>query len=119
MPEFFKASPAVRVRDMTLRDGLQSLPAILETEQKLEVYNALVSAGIRNLQITSFVNPGRVPQLKDAEALWAAVAKQPQRLSVLVANMRGFERAMAAGVREIEAVVSVSETYNDKNAHPT
>jgi hydroxymethylglutaryl-CoA lyase len=104
---------------MTLRDGLQSLPAILETEQKLEVYNALVSAGIRNLQITSFVNPARVPQLKDAEALWAAVAKQPQRLSVLVANMRGFERAMAAGVREIEAVVSVSETYNDKNAHRT
>ena len=109
----------VRIRDMTLRDGLQSLPAVLPTSAKLEIYDALTRAGVRDLQVTSFVNPARVPQLGDAEDLWRALAERPERKSVLVANMRGFERAVAAGAEEIEAVVSVSEAYNAKNAHRT
>jgi hydroxymethylglutaryl-CoA lyase len=115
----FRTKSKVRVRDVTLRDGLQSVRTILPTESKLEIYDALVSAGISDLQVTSFVNPSRVPQLEDAEALWAALSKRPERRSVLVANARGFERATAAGANEIEAVVSVSETYNEKNAHRT
>jgi hydroxymethylglutaryl-CoA lyase len=113
----FRTKSKVRVRDVTLRDGLQSIRTILPTESKLEIYNALVSAGVSDLQVTSFVNPSRVPQLEDAEALWAALSKRPERRSVLVANIRGFDRATAAGANEIEAVVSVSETYNEKNAH--
>jgi hydroxymethylglutaryl-CoA lyase len=100
-----------------MRDGLQSVPVILATEEKLKIYDALVSIGIGNLQITSFVSPTRLPQLSDAEALYSALKAQAARHSVLVANMRGFERALLAGVREIEAVVSVSESYNQKNAH--
>ena len=106
----------VRIRDMTLRDGLQSIKRVLSTESKLELYEALVSAGVRDLQVTSFVNAALVPQLADAAELWAAVSNRPERLSVLVANMRGFDRALAAGAREIEAVVSLSDTYNGKNA---
>lgn len=113
----FRTTSFVRVRDMTLRDGLQSIPAILSTKSKLDIYDALVTAGLEDLQVTSFVNPSRVPQLSDAEELCAALTKRPERRSVLVANMRGFERAVAAGAKEIEAVVSVSETYNEKNAH--
>jgi hydroxymethylglutaryl-CoA lyase len=109
----------VRVRDMTLRDGLQSIPPVLPTALKLEIYDGLVAAGVSELQITSFVNPARVPQLADAEALWALVAKRPERKSVLVGNLRGFERAIAAGASEVEAVVSLSETYNKNNTRRT
>lgn len=120
MPSPFDAVPrSVRVRDMTLRDGLQSLPAVLPTSAKVEIYDALVRAGVRDLQVTSFVNPARVPQLGDAEDLWRALAGRPERRSVLVANMRGYDRARAAGADEIEAVVSVSEAYNAKNARRT
>jgi hydroxymethylglutaryl-CoA lyase len=88
-------------------------------EVKVEIYDALVSAGVGDLQVTSFVNPSRVPQLGDAEALWSALSTRPERRSVLVANLTGFERAAAVGATEIEAVVAVSETYNGKNAHRT
>ncbi|GGF10224.1 hydroxymethylglutaryl-CoA lyase [Aliidongia dinghuensis] len=109
----------LRLRDVTLRDGLQNLETVLPTEAKLTLYRALVAAGVSELQVTSFVNPARVPALADAEALWAALAGVPERLSVLVANPRGLERARAAGVGEVEAVVSASRTYNEKNAHRT
>src|ERR1700676_4701731 len=109
---FDKMPPSVRVRDMTLRDGLQSISTVLPTAFKLGLYEGLVAAGVSELQVTSFVNPARLPQLADAEALWALIANRPERRSVLAANLRGFERAMAAGASEVEAVVSLSETYN-------
>jgi hydroxymethylglutaryl-CoA lyase len=109
----------VRVRDTTLRDGLQSRPEILPTSSKVEIYGALVSAGIRELQITSFVNPNRVPQLADAEEFWDAVLARPEHKSALVANARGFMRAIAAGVSEVEAVVSLSDTFNLRNVQRT
>lgn len=116
----WKALPrTLRLRDVTLRDGLQNLEKVLPTAAKLELYHALVAAGVSELQVTSFVNPARVPTLADAEDLWATLAPEPQRLSVLVANPRGLTRALAAGVGEVEAVISVSRTYNEKNAHRT
>ena len=109
----------LRLRDVTLRDGLQNLDKVLPTEAKLALYRALVEAGVSELQVTSFVNPARVPTLADAEDLWAALKHRPQRLSVLVANPRGLTRALAAGAGEVEAVMSVSRAYNEKNAHRT
>jgi hydroxymethylglutaryl-CoA lyase len=109
----------VRVRDVTLRDGLQSLPQVVSTESKLRLYDALVNAGVRDLQVTSFVNPARLPQLADAENLWALVSDRPERQSALIGNMRGFERAVAAGVKEVEFVISLSATYNAKNVRRT
>lgn len=115
-----EATPlSARIRDMTLRDGLQSIPGIVPTEQKLQIYDALVNAGIRDLQVTSFMNPARLPQTADSEEVWRALADRPERRSVLVGNMRGFDRAAAAGARDIEAVVSASETYNRKNVGRT
>ena len=109
----------VRVRDMTLRDGLQSIAPVLPTALKLQIYEGLVAAGVSELQVTSFVNPARVPQLADAEAFWSLIAGKPERRSVLVGNLRGFERAIKAGASEVEAVVSLSETYNQSNARRT
>src|SRR5262245_52010753 len=109
----------VRIRDVTLRDGLQSVPTVLPTSSKLELYQALVDAGVRELQITSFVNPALVPQLADAESVWTALSDRAARKSGVVASLRGFERGVQARVRELEAVVSVSETFNMKNARRT
>src|SRR5919202_3625941 len=86
----------VRVRDMTLRDGLQSLPQVLPLAVKLELYEALATANVADFQVTSFMNPARVPQLADAEALWQALKGRPGRRDVLIANPRGLDRAIAA-----------------------
>ena len=107
------------IRDVTLRDGLQNLPEILTTGAKLEILDALVEAGVKDFQLTSFVNPARVPQLKDAEAIYTAGVERGLVPNVLVANIRGFERAVDAGVASVDAVLSVSNTYNKKNANRT
>jgi hydroxymethylglutaryl-CoA lyase len=105
------------LRDVTLRDGLQSLPEILPTADKLAILDALIDGGVRELQVTSFVNPARVPQLADAETMYARCLERGVSVNVLVANPRGFERARAAGVRSVDAVLSVSDAYNRKNAN--
>jgi hydroxymethylglutaryl-CoA lyase len=99
------------IRDVTLRDGLQSIPEVLSTADKLTLFDKLVAAGIHSFQITSFMNPARVPQTADAEAIYAASATRPADL-----NLRGFERAVAAGATSIDAVVSASDSYNRKNS---
>jgi hydroxymethylglutaryl-CoA lyase len=119
MPGLYRSVRNVRVRDVTMRDGLQSVTTTVATSAKLKIYDALVAAGITDLQVTSFVNPARLPQLADAEALYSSLASKPTRHSALVANLRGFERAVKASVKEVEAVVSVSQSYNEKNTHRT
>lgn len=113
----FSLPSSVQVRDVTLRDGLQSIPQVLTLDEKQRLFGALIRAGVRELQVTSFVNPARLPQLADAPALWQAVRGRPERLNVLVANLRGYERAVQAGALDIEAVLAVSETYSQKNAN--
>ncbi|HEY0524152.1 MAG TPA: hydroxymethylglutaryl-CoA lyase [Stellaceae bacterium] len=107
----------VRIRDMTLRDGLQSLPQVLPLAVKLELYEALAKANVTDFQVTSFMNPARVPQLADAEALWQALEGRPGHRDVLIANPRGLDRAIAANAREVETVISASAAYNLKNTH--
>lgn len=109
----------VTLRDVSLRDGLQALPEILPAADKLAVLDALLAAGIDDLQLTSFVNPARVPQLADADIVYQAALSRGLVPNILVANMRGFERALAAGVQSVDAVMSVSTAYNTKNAHRT
>ncbi len=109
----------VHIRDMTLRDGLQSLPETVALADKLRIYEALARAGVRDFQVTSFVNPDRVPQLADAEQFWAALAGRGGRHNVLIANRRGFDRAVAAGALDMEMVISASEAYNRINARRT
>ena len=110
------SEPQVTVREVGTRDGLQIEPGFVATEQKLAVLDALVDAGLRHLQVTSFVSPKAVPQLADAEAVVAGVRRKAgTHLCALVPNARGAERAAATPVDAIEAVVSSSETHNRKN----
>jgi hydroxymethylglutaryl-CoA lyase len=112
-----RAGPVLR--DVTLRDGLQD-EAPIPTEAKLRIYEALLAAGLRQVELTSFVRPDRVPALADAEQLVATTngADDVVRWG-LVLNQRGAERAIAAGLRHLQFVYSVSEAHNRENAGRT
>ncbi|MDX1707833.1 MAG: hydroxymethylglutaryl-CoA lyase [Desulfobacterales bacterium] len=108
----------VVIEEQGLRDGLQSEKALVPTAKKLELIDALVDAGVRRIQIVSFVNPKRIPQMADAEALCAGLKQRPGVLySALVLNTRGIERAAAAGLRHVAASISASDTHSRKNAN--
>jgi hydroxymethylglutaryl-CoA lyase len=98
------------------RDGLQSEKHFFPTAAKISLINRLVAAGIRRLEVTSFVNPKRVPQMADAEEVVAALPKIAGVSYIgLVLNRRGFERALAGGCDEVSMAVVASETFNQRN----
>ena len=98
------------------RDGLQSEPEILSTETKLTFINHAIDAGVRRMEVTSFVHPKRVPQMADAEAVVAGLPQRDDFIPIgLVLNKRGFERARDCGIAEIGMAVIASETYNQRN----
>lgn len=111
----------VEIVEVAPRDGLQNDPAQLSTQQKVELINRCVGAGIRRIEVASFVNPKRVPQMADAEAVLAALPTaqaNPDHAASwigLVLNARGFERARQTQVAEINLVVMVTDTFSEKN----
>ena len=106
----------VEIVEVGPRDGLQSEPGVLPTSAKIEFVERAIAAGIRRVEVTSFVNPKRVPQMADAEAVLQGL---PRREGVhyigLVLNRRGLERAIAAGCNEIGMAVVASDTFNRRN----
>lgn len=110
----------VSIIEVGPRDGLQSEPEILSTEVKLEYIRRAIDAGIRRLEVTSFVHPKRVPQMADAEAVIAGLPKRDDVTYIgLVLNRKGFERARDAGIDEIGMAVVASDTYNQRNQGAT
>lgn len=105
------------ITDVSPRDGLQNQPVPVSTADKLELVRRLVAAGVASVEATSFVSPKAVPQMADAGELLPQVQQAwPQlRCSALVPNLKGLERAHAAGAREIAVVLSATETMNRKN----
>lgn len=101
--------------EVSPRDGIQNEQTLLSTDQKLGLIGRAVSAGLRRLEVTSFVNPARVPQMADADAVCAGLPKGAARHIGLTLNARGFERAVAAGLDEANFVVVASETFNRRN----
>jgi hydroxymethylglutaryl-CoA lyase len=102
--------------EVGLRDGLQAEPRILPTATKLELAERLMDAGLRHLEVTSFVSPKAVPQLADAAELLAGLPRRPGvELSALVPNAKGAERAVAARVDAMVVFLSASESHNRKN----
>lgn len=98
------------------RDGLQSETALLPTAAKVELIERLIAAGIKRLEVTSFVNPKKVPQMADAEALMAALPRASGVSYIgLVLNRKGFDRALVAGCHEIGMAVVASDTFNRRN----
>jgi hydroxymethylglutaryl-CoA lyase len=101
------------------RDGLQNEPETIPTAAKRELIGRLVAAGLRCIEVTSFVSPKWIPQLADGDALAASLPQTPGvRYSALVPNEKGYERFRAAGGASVAAVfLSASETHNRKNVN--
>jgi hydroxymethylglutaryl-CoA lyase len=109
----------VLLEDETLRDGLQVESRIFSLAEKLAIYRQLADAGVRRIQIGSFVNPKKVPQMADTEELIHTIRSQTTKgplLSALVLNDRGLERALLCGVEHVSMSVSLSNTHSMKNA---
>jgi hydroxymethylglutaryl-CoA lyase len=107
---------AVEIVEVGPRDGLQNQDVLLSTAAKLELVERAIAAGLRRIEATSFVHPAKVPQMADAEAVMAGVPRvDGVRYIGLVLNRRGAERAVAAGVDEMNAVVVASDTFGGRN----
>jgi hydroxymethylglutaryl-CoA lyase len=107
VPEFVEVSP---------RDGLQNEKSILPTEQKIELVNRMVQAGARRIEVASFVNPARVPQMADAEGIVAGLRPSDNVTYIgLVLNKRGALRALETGLPELGAVCCASDNFGQRN----
>ncbi|MCW2309408.1 hydroxymethylglutaryl-CoA lyase [Rhodobium gokarnense] len=111
-------SDDILIEDTFLRDGLQVEKRLFSIEEKLHFLTALEAAGVRRIQVGSFVHPERVPQMADTDALFERIVpKEGVVYTALVLNKAGLDRAMAVGVRHLSISVSASETHSRKNAN--
>lgn len=110
----------ILLEDESLRDGLQFEKEILPLEKKLQLFKALKEAGVKRIQVGSFVNPKVVPQMADTGAFIAAVADEADVLVTgLVLNNKGLERALDSGLKHISLSLSASDTHSRKNVRKT
>lgn len=110
----------VEIVEVAARDGLQNEAALVSTADKLQLIDRAIAAGARRLEVTSFVNPGRVPQMADADALAAGLpARDDVTFIALVLNRKGAERALATRIDELGAVCVASDTFGIRNQGQT
>lgn len=118
---FDRLPERVQVYEVGPRDGLQNEKAFVSTEDKIRLIDALAAAGLGRVEITSFVHPRWIPALADADRV---AGHYPQRAdgptwTALVPNMKGLERALKTGMREVAVFMSASETHNKRNINKT
>ncbi len=102
------------------RDGLQNELRTLASKDKVQLIEALVEAGTRRIEVTSFVSPKWIPQLADAEQVLEKLPRRPDVVySALVPNLKGLERAKEAGLQEAAVFISATETHSQKNINKT
>jgi hydroxymethylglutaryl-CoA lyase len=108
----------VLLEDQTLRDGLQNEPRLLSLEDRLEIARLLAAAGVRRLQVGSYVDPPRVPQMAGTEELVAQVRQELPGVecTALALNDRGLERALGCGLRRLSLSVSLADSHSRRNA---
>jgi hydroxymethylglutaryl-CoA lyase len=109
---------AIRIVEVSPRDGLQALERSVSTEVKIELIQRLATTGLQNIEVTSFTSPKWIPQLADHEKIAAAVRqmKIPSiTYSVLVPNLKGLIAAGKAGAKEVGVFISATEGFSQKN----
>jgi hydroxymethylglutaryl-CoA lyase len=110
----------VSIFETSPRDGLQNEKRLVSTEDKIKLIDLLSNCGMSQIEVTSFVSPKWVPQMADAEAVFAGLRKVPGLVySALTPNLEGFERAVAAGADEVAIFASASEAFSLKNINCT
>ena len=106
----------IQIVEVGPRDGLQNESVILSTEQKLRLIDHLIAAGVTRIEAVSFAHPALVPQMADAEAVMAGVDRSaPVSYIGLVMNERGWQRALTAGVDEVNMPIMATDTFNREN----
>lgn len=109
-----------KVREVITRDGIQSLEDFIPTEVKVDLINHLSACGFESIEVSSFVHPKWVPQLRDVAAVFEGIdRREGVEYLALVPNLKGVERAILAGVDGVGITMSASETHNYKNLHMT
>ncbi len=115
-PLFAALPPEVSIFEVGPRDGLQNESTVLPVERKIEMIEGLVDAGIKRIELTSFVNPRWIPALADHMEVATRVHRKPGvTYSALVPNLRGLDSATRAGMQEIAVFMAASQTHNRKN----
>jgi hydroxymethylglutaryl-CoA lyase len=115
-----KLPERVTICEVGTRDGFQIEPDFILTELKIEMVDRLAEAGLPQIEVTSFVHPRVVPQMRDAEAVMAGIHRRPGTVySALVPNDKGAVRALDAGADELRTVISASESHNLANVNMT
>ena len=110
----------ITVREVGTRDGFQMERDFIATTDKIAIVDELTAAGVSRIEVTSFVSPKAVPQLADAEEVFARAARRPGvSYEALVANARGARRAVAAGVERLLVVIAASDVFNRANVNMT
>lgn len=111
----------VTIVDVGPRDGFQNVDKFIDTDRKLAIIDGLVASGVREIEVTSFVNPKAVPQMADAMEVAKTVRERYPKLEAiaLVPNLRGAENAVKAGIKSITYVISASEAHNKANVNQT
>ncbi len=113
-------SKRIEIIEVGPRDGLQREETPISTEDKIRMIHQLVDAGIKSIQVTSFVHPKYVPQMADAEVVCRGLNKQEGVIySGLVLNMKGLDRAHNAGLTDVDMSISASNSHSQKNANRT
>src|ERR1700729_1693786 len=110
----------IEIVEVGPRDGLQNESVLFSTQQKLEFIRRAIDSGVRRIEVASFVNPKLVPQMADAEAVSAGLARRDDVTYIgLVLNKRGALRAIEAGLDELGAVCAASDGFAQRNQGQT
>ncbi|MGH9308612.1 MAG: hydroxymethylglutaryl-CoA lyase [Vicinamibacterales bacterium] len=114
------SAASVTIVEVGPRDGLQNEAAAISTADKIELVNRLSAAGLAAIEAGAFVSPRWVPQMADAEGVFAGITQDPRvRYTALVPNLAGLERARVAGVREVAIFAAASQTFSQRNINQT
>jgi hydroxymethylglutaryl-CoA lyase len=118
MPPFSHLPARVSVYEVSPRDGLQNESSTVQTHAKIRLIEALLEAGLKRIEVTSFVSPRWIPQMADADQVARLAPRRPGvTYTALCPNGRGLERARAAKLDEVAVFLSASETHNEKNVN--
>lgn len=107
------------INDVGPRDGLQNQPKILEPAQRLQLINALVAAGVKSIEVGAFVSPKAVPAMAGTADIVSGLQNNGVDYSALIPNRKGYDMAVAAGVKTVGLVIAASNTMNQKNINMT
>lgn len=112
--------PFIHIQEVIARDGFQSEKIFVPTDEKVQLINELSQCGLSKIEVSSFVSPKAVPNLRDAEEVVTSIERNPNITYVaLVPNVQGANRAIKAKIDEINLVMSASATHNRKNVNRT